>query len=83
METWQAVAVGIIPSIGVALIFWYAMRSVIRADRNEREALAKADAEEAERQRVATPPAGPDGAPSPAVSPTPAPSPESKTDSPR
>ncbi|WP_062311161.1 hypothetical protein [Demequina rhizosphaerae] len=50
METWQAVAIGIIPSIGVGLIFWFAMRAVIRADRNERAALAKADAEEATRE---------------------------------
>ncbi len=41
MQTWQAVAVGIIPSIGVGAIFWFAMRAVIRADRNERQALAR------------------------------------------
>ncbi|WP_062296323.1 hypothetical protein [Demequina maris] len=50
METWQAVAIGIIPSIGVGLIFWFAMRAVIRADRNERAALAKEDAEAAARE---------------------------------
>jgi len=43
----QAVLVGVIPSIGVALIFWYVMRAIIRADRREREMLAKADVEEA------------------------------------
>lgn len=47
MPTWQAVAIGIIPSIGVGLIFWFAMRAVVRADRNERAALARADAEAA------------------------------------
>ena len=41
MSTWVAVAVGIIPSIGVGLIFWFALRAVIRADRNERAALAR------------------------------------------
>ncbi|MDN4475469.1 hypothetical protein QQX09_06330 [Demequina sp. SYSU T00192] len=61
METWQAVAIGIIPSIGVGLIFWFAMRAVIRADRNERAALAKADAEEAAREAAST--SGPAGAP--------------------
>ncbi|WP_062465971.1 hypothetical protein [Demequina maris] len=50
METWQAVAIGIIPSIGVGLIFWFAMRAVIRADRNERAALAREDAEAAARE---------------------------------
>lgn len=48
MSTWQAVAVGIIPSIGVALVFWFAMRAVVRADRNERAALAQIDAENSE-----------------------------------
>lgn len=46
MPTWQAVLVGIIPSIGVGLIFWFAIRSVIRADRNERAALARLEAEQ-------------------------------------
>lgn len=37
---WRAVAIGLIPSIGVALVFWLAIRSVVRADRHERAALA-------------------------------------------
>ena len=44
MDTWVAVAVGIIPSIGVGLLFWFSIRAVIRADRNERAALAREDA---------------------------------------
>ncbi|PFG44392.1 hypothetical protein ATJ88_3116 [Isoptericola jiangsuensis] len=39
METFWAVIAGLIPSIGVGLLFWLAMRKIIRADRNEREAL--------------------------------------------
>lgn len=38
----------IIPSIGVGLLFWYAMRAVVNADRTEREALARMDAAERE-----------------------------------
>ena len=38
------VLAGIIPSIVVALIFWWVMRAVLRADRNERLALAQAEA---------------------------------------
>lgn len=38
------VLAGIIPSIAVALIFWWVMRAVLRADRNERLALAEAEA---------------------------------------
>jgi hypothetical protein len=40
----RAIVVGLVPSIGLALIFWYAMRSIIRADRNERAAEARLDA---------------------------------------
>lgn len=46
-DSWIPILAGIIPSIGVGLLFWYAMRAVVRADRNERAALAEADAESA------------------------------------
>lgn len=42
--TIHPVLAGIIPSIAVALIFWWVMRAVLRADRNERLALAEAEA---------------------------------------
>ena len=35
----------LVPSIGVALLFWYAVRMMIQADRRERAALAKMDRE--------------------------------------
>lgn len=38
----------LLPSIGVGLIFWFVMRSVVRADRGERQA-EKAAQEDAER----------------------------------
>ena len=34
------------PPAGVALIFWLVLRSIIRADRSERAAIARLDAEE-------------------------------------
>lgn len=34
------------PSVGVGLIFWYAMRAIIRADRRERMAIARMEAQE-------------------------------------
>ena len=47
MDTfWQAVA-ALVPSIGVGLIFYLAMRFIIRADRNERANLAELDRIEA------------------------------------
>jgi len=55
----------LLPSIGVGVLFWLAIRALVNADRTERQALAKMDAEErvadAARARNAnseTPPAG-------------------------
>ncbi len=39
---WTAVA-AIIPSIGVGVLFYFAMRFIVRADRNERAQLAELD----------------------------------------
>lgn len=49
MGTFWAIVAGLVPSIGVGLVFWFAMRKIVRADRNERAAEAKMDAEEAAR----------------------------------
>lgn len=63
MATWQQVLVGVIPSIGVALLFWFVMRAVIRADRNERASIAQQEAEieAAERARATAEAAGASG----------------------
>ena len=37
----------VIPSIGVGLLFWFVVRSIIRADRSERAALAQYEREAA------------------------------------
>lgn len=34
----------IVPSIGLALLFWYVMKAITNADRKERQAEAEADA---------------------------------------
>ena len=49
MSSIGPILMSVLPSIGLALIFWYVMRAVIRADRREREELARIDAEEAAR----------------------------------
>ena len=49
MSTAQQFLAGVVPSIGVGLIFWYAMRAIVRADRRERQALARMDAVESAR----------------------------------
>lgn len=45
MDTTLAVLAGLTPSVGVGLLFWFAMRKILRADRHEREALDRMDRE--------------------------------------
>ncbi|GAB2470908.1 hypothetical protein GCM10027063_09190 [Promicromonospora xylanilytica] len=45
MDTTLAVLAGLTPSVGVGLLFWFAMRKIFRADRHEREALDRMDRE--------------------------------------
>ncbi|MFC8598207.1 MULTISPECIES: hypothetical protein [unclassified Isoptericola] len=47
MDTFLAIMAGLAPSVGVGLLFWLAMRKIMHADRNERLALERLDAEEA------------------------------------
>ena len=50
MDTFLGVVAALVPSVGVGLVFWFAMRAIIRADRRERAAIAhlEASAERAE-----------------------------------
>ncbi|WP_028050642.1 hypothetical protein [Cellulomonas sp. URHD0024] len=43
----------LLPSIGVGLLFWVAIRALVNADRTERQALAKMDAEERKAEAAA------------------------------
>ena len=54
MDTFLAAAAALAPPIGVAFLFTLAVRSLINADRNERTALARMDAEEKARRRTDT-----------------------------
>jgi hypothetical protein len=45
MNTFLQVLAGLLPSIGVGLLFWFAMRKIVHADRDEREQMARMDAE--------------------------------------
>jgi len=54
----------LLPSIGVGLLFWFAIRALVNADRTERQAMARMDAAErqsevaaAQRIKEETPPA--------------------------
>jgi len=42
---WGAVLAALLPSVGVGLIFWFAMRAIVNADRSERQAVARMEAE--------------------------------------
>lgn len=49
---WANALWSIIPTIGVVAAFWFVLRSIIRADRNERRAHARIEQQlRAERQR--------------------------------
>ncbi len=54
MDTFLAAAAALAPPIGVAFLFTLAVRSLINADRNERTALARMDAEEQARRQADT-----------------------------
>jgi flagellar biosynthesis/type III secretory pathway M-ring protein FliF/YscJ len=43
---WNEGLWALVPTICVSLIFWFVMRSILRADRTEREAQARFEAEE-------------------------------------
>ena len=45
MNTLLEVLAALIPSLGVGLLFFLAIRSLMNADRNERAALARLDAQ--------------------------------------
>ncbi|MBW4042983.1 MAG: hypothetical protein HIU86_12825 [Acidobacteria bacterium] len=43
---WDVGLWAIVPTICVSLVFWFVMRAILRADRTEREAQARIEAEE-------------------------------------
>lgn len=48
----ETILAGLLPSIGALLIFFLAVRGVIRADRRERAEIAREEAEEAARSSI-------------------------------
>ncbi|MFM6967568.1 MAG: hypothetical protein ACKOWN_01370 [Microbacteriaceae bacterium] len=53
-DFWANALFSVTPTILIGLIFWFAMRAILRADRTERNSLAKYEQEERDR-RSATP----------------------------
>ncbi len=50
-DFWGNAIFSVTPTIVIGLIFWFAMRAIIRADRAERDTFAQVEAEE--RSRIA------------------------------
>lgn len=61
---WVAVLWSLLPTVVISALFFFVLRNVIRADRNERRAYARIDAEE--RAKRGLPPRA-DGAAAPAA----------------
>lgn len=55
-DGWMAFVWALLPTIVVAGIFWYILRSILNADRTERRALAKIEAEERKARGMTTQP---------------------------
>ena len=45
-DFWGNAIFSIVPTLVVGLIFWYVIRSIVRADRTERKVYAEIEAEE-------------------------------------
>ncbi|WP_353807449.1 hypothetical protein [Agromyces sp. SYSU T00194] len=45
-DFWANAIWSLAPTVLIGLVFWFVMRAVIRADRNERRAYARIEAEE-------------------------------------
>jgi uncharacterized membrane-anchored protein len=45
------VVAALVPSVAIALLFWFVVRAMIQGDRRERAAMAELDRQEAERAR--------------------------------
>lgn len=52
-DFWANAIFSVTPTIVLGLIFWFAMRAIIRADRAERETFTKIEAEERARLSAA------------------------------
>ncbi|UOE42699.1 hypothetical protein [Agromyces larvae] len=57
-DFWANAIWSLAPTVLIGLIFWFVMRALIRADRTEREAYAKVEAEERARRSSRERPAG-------------------------
>ena len=52
---WLNAAYSVTPTILIGLVFWFVMRSILRADRDERESYSKIEQEERAKRGLAEP----------------------------
>lgn len=52
---WSIGLWALVPTVCVSLLFWFVMRAILRADRTEREAQARIEAEEDAKLLAASP----------------------------
>lgn len=55
-EGWMAFVWALLPTVAVSGIFWFILRNIMNADRNERRALAEIEAEERRARGMAPQP---------------------------
>ena len=49
-DFWGNAIFSLVPTIALGLVFWYVIRAIIRADRNERKVYSRMEAEERARR---------------------------------
>ena len=52
-DYWGNAIFSVIPTIAFGLVFWFILRAIIRADRNERKVYSRMEAEERARRAAA------------------------------
>jgi len=52
-DFWGNAIFSLVPTIALGLVFWYIIRAIIRADRNERKIYSQMEAEERARRAAA------------------------------
>jgi len=52
-DFWGNAIFSLVPTIALGLVFWFIIRAIIRADRNERKVYSQMEAEERARRAAA------------------------------
>ena len=52
-DYWGNAIFSVIPTIALGIVFWFILRAIIRADRNERKVYSRMEAEERARRAAA------------------------------